>query len=177
MEQQQTTLSARQSRVRSAEFARSFELAFAKLQIAVETAYGAEPDWPMQAAAAIRAVVEFAADDPDAARALTVDSLARGGGHLAPHRRPVDHLARLLSAGRNQHPEGDALPGLLEDALAGGIFMLVVQRLEAGGAETLGALIPDAVEFALTPYVGRDKAREVATNRQTQLSPERDSNS
>lgn len=161
MEQPQTGPSARQSRLPPDDFARSFEAAFAKFQIVVETAYAAEPDWPLQAAAAIRAVLEFAAEDPVGAHTLTVDSLAQGGGHLT-HRRPVDHLARLLVAGRDAHPDGEALPNLLEDALAGGIFMLMVQRLEIGDAERLVALIPDAIEFALTPYVGRDRARDVA---------------
>jgi hypothetical protein len=135
------------------------------LQVAVETAYATEREWPMQAAAAIRAVLEFAAVDPDAAQVLIVDSLAQGSDHFARHKRPVDHLARLLTAGRDAHPEGEVLPSLLEDALAGGIFMLVVQRLEASDAKTLRSLVPDAIEFALTPYVGRDKAREVALRR------------
>jgi len=163
MKQPQTALSAHQPRVRPDEFARDFEAAFARLQIAVETAYAGERgDWPMQVAAAIRAVLEFAADEPVAAHVLTVESLAQGSGHFARHRRPVDHLARLLAAGRNEHPEGESLPGLLEDALAGGIFMLIVQRLEVGDAKTLAALTPDAIEFALTPYIGRDRARDVA---------------
>jgi hypothetical protein len=145
-----------------ADSAGSFEAAFAKFQIAVETAYAAEPDWPMQTAAAIRAILEFAAEDPVAAHALTVESLAQGGGDLVHQGRPVDHLAHLLAAGREENPEGEMLPGLLEDALAGGILMLIVQRLEGGDAKALPALAPDAIEFALTPYVGRDKAREVA---------------
>jgi hypothetical protein len=47
----------------------------------------------MQVAAAIRAVLEFAADEPVAAHVLTVESLAQGSSHFARHRRPVDHLA------------------------------------------------------------------------------------
>ena len=158
----QTALSARRPRLQPDDFARNFEAAYAKLQVAVETAYAAESEWPMRAAAAIRAVLEFAAEDPVAAQVLTVDSLAQGSGHFARHRRPVDHLARMLAAGRDAHPEGEALPNLLEDALAGGIFMLVVQRLEVGDAGTLAALTPDAIEFALTPYIGRAQARDVA---------------
>ncbi|HMJ72782.1 MAG TPA: hypothetical protein VK471_05370 [Solirubrobacterales bacterium] len=164
MEQPQTAPSPRRPRVPPGDFARSFEAAFAKFQVAVETAYAAEPDWPLQAAAAIRAVLEFAAEDPIAAQTLTVDSLAQGTGHFA-HRRPVERLAGLLAPGRDAHPEGEALPNLLEDALAGGIFMLMVQRFEVGDAGTLTALIPDAIEFALTPYVGRDRARDVAAAR------------
>lgn len=116
-------------------------------------------------------MLEFAAEDPVAAHVLTVDSLAQGSDHFARHRRPVDHLASLLAAGRKAHPEGEALPSLLEDALAGGILMLVVQRLEVGNAGTLAGLTPDAIEFALTPYIGRDEARDVAMA----ASPERGS--
>jgi len=126
----------------------------------------------MQVAAAIRAILEFAANDSATAHVLTVESLALGDGNFA-HRRPVDHLAGLLAGGRNIHPEGDVLPSLLEDALAGGIFMLVVQRLEVGNGAALPALTPDAIEFALTPYIGRERARHVAMAG----SPERDSNS
>ena len=163
MEKPQTALSHRQSRVRAeGDFARGFELALAKLRIAVDTAYAAETDWPAQIAAAIRAVLDFAAAEPAATHVLTVESLAQGSGHFARHRRLVDHLAHLLAAGRNEHPEGEALPDLLEDALAGGIFMLIAQRLDGGDAETLAALTPDAIEFALTPYVGRGRARDAA---------------
>ncbi len=164
MEQPPTALSARRPRVPPDDFARDFETAYAKFQGVVETAYATEADWPMQAAAAIRTALEFAAEDPISAHVLTVESLAQGSGDFA-HRRPVEHLARLLAAGRNAHPEGETLPNLLEDALAGGIFMLMVQRLERGDVETLVVLIPDAIEFALTPYVGRDRARDVAAAR------------
>jgi hypothetical protein len=162
MEQPLTALSSSRHRVPPDDFERSFETAATKFQIAVETAYGAELDWPLRVAAAIRAVLELAAEDPIAAHTLTVDSLAEGGNHLT-HRRAVDDLARLLATGRDAHPDGEALPNLLEDALAGGIFMLVISRLEADKAGTLVELIPDAIEFALTPYIGRDRARDVAT--------------
>ncbi len=162
MRQRQTALSAHRSPVESGDFARNFEAAFAKFQVTVETAYAEESDWPLQAAAAIRAAFGFAVEDPIAAHTLAVDSLAQGSEHLARHGRPVDHLASLLAGGRDAHPDGEALPSLLEDALAGGILMLIVQRIEVGNAGTLVALIPDAIEFALTPYVGRDRARDVA---------------
>jgi hypothetical protein len=168
----QTAPSFRPLGAQSNDFTRDFETAFAKFQVAIETAYAGEPDWPTQVAAAIRAILEFAANDSAAAHVLTVESPAPRDGDFAP-RRPVDHLAGLLAAGRNVHPEGDVLPSLLEDALAGGIFMLVVQRIEVGDVAALPALTPDAIEFALTPYIGRDRARDVAMAG----SPERDSNS
>src|SRR5436190_12262932 len=128
MERPRIAPSACRPRVPPGDFVPRFEIAFAKFQMVVDTAYAAEPDWPLSAAAAIRAVLEFATDDPIAAHTLTVDSLAQEGGRLT--QQPVRRLAGLLAAGRDAHPEGEALPNLLEDALAGGIFMLMVQRLE-----------------------------------------------
>jgi hypothetical protein len=165
-EQPQEALPRRPDQVRAGDSAESIEAALRKLRVAVETASAKEPeDWAMRVAAAIRAVVEFAAADPLAADLLTLDSLAQGSNRLVRQGHPVDDLARLLAAGRDEHPEGEALPSLLEDALAGGIFMLLVQRLDAGQPETLAALAPDAIEFALTPYIGHEKAREAAAVR------------
>ena len=43
------------------DFANSFRVAFARLQIAIETVCAPEPDWPRRVAAGIRAALEFAA--------------------------------------------------------------------------------------------------------------------
>jgi hypothetical protein len=120
MEKPRTALSAHRSPVPPDDFARSFESAYAKFRAAIETAYEAEAEWPLRAASAIRATLEFAVENPIAAQTLTVDSLAQAGGDLT-HRRPVDRLARLFADGRDSHPDGEGLPSLLEDALAGGI--------------------------------------------------------
>jgi hypothetical protein len=49
-----------------------------------------------------------------------------------------------------------------DQVLMGGIATLISRRLKAGGVAQLGELLPDLVELALAPYLGRDEARRVA---------------
>ncbi len=139
-----------------------FESAFARLRIRVETACSSQPDWPSGAASAIRVGLEFAAGDPAAARALTSDALAAGKTGYARYERLVSYLCSLLLHGRAEAPFAEHLPEETERALAGGIAMLVAQRLDLGRHSELPALAAEATQFVLTPYLGIDEARRVA---------------
>jgi hypothetical protein len=148
------------------DFSRAFEAAFARLQIVVEEAYVSRSAWPDQVAAAIRAGFEFAAGDPEAANLLTNQALAHGRNGISRYHRLIDFAAGLLSPGRDLTPEGALLPEILETAIASGIATLVAQRVDQGRASELPALVPDAVQFALTPYLGSDGARQFAIQAQ-----------
>lgn len=144
------------------DFSGAFEAAFARLQVVVEEAYVSQGAWPAQVAAAIRAGFEFAAEDPAAAHLLTNEALARGRDGIARYHRLIDYAAGLLAPGRDLSPEGALLPEILETAVASGIATLVSQRVDQGRAGELPALVPDAVQFALTPYLGAEGARQFA---------------
>lgn len=145
------------------DFPRAFEAAFARLQVVVEEAYVSEAEWPDQVAAAIRAGFEFAASDPEAADLLTNRALAHGSEGVARYQRFLGFAAGLLLPGRKHSPDGELLPEIVEQSLAGGIVMLVAQRVDQGRAGELPELVPDAIQFALTPYLGVDWARRVAS--------------
>jgi hypothetical protein len=147
------------------EFPRAFEAAFARLQVVVEEAYLAEEAWPDQVAAAIRAAFEFAAADPVVANLLTNEALAHGSDGFGRYQRLVDFAAGLLEPGREQVPDGTLLPNTLEHSLAGGIALLVAQNVDRGQASELPELAADAIQFALTPYLGRREARRIALKR------------
>ncbi len=51
----------------------------------------------------------------------------------------------------------------MEEAIIGGVFWIVYQRLAVAEAGTIPGLLPEVVEFALTPYLGAEAARAVAT--------------
>lgn len=149
-------------RQRRDEFPRAFEAAFARLQVVVEEAYVSQDAWPDQVAAAIRAAFEFAAVDPAVADLLTNEALARGRDGFMRYQRVIDFSARLLRPGRELGDDNGLLPETLERSLAGGITLLVAQRVDQGRAHELPDLVADAVQFALTPYLGPAKAREIA---------------
>ena len=84
------------------DFANSFRVAFARLQIAIETVCAPEPDWPRRVAAGIRAALEFAAAHPDDAGLLTNGALAAGREGFERYDRMLDHFAGLcVSVARN----------------------------------------------------------------------------
>ena len=144
------------------DFANAFESTFARLQIRIETACAAEPDWPAQVAAGIRAALVFAAAEPTSAQVLTNDALAAGKAGYARHDRMLDHFGKRLLPGRALHPEGERLPEIIEKAMTGGLAMLVAQRLDMGREAELPAATAEAIQFVLTPYLGTEEASRIA---------------
>jgi hypothetical protein len=144
------------------DFASVFETAFARVQIAVEEASTGQPDWSSRMAAAIRAGLEFAAADPAAANVLTNEAIAAGPDGIARYRRLTRYIAEALAGGRGRAHEGDEAPGVTEQALAGGLLGLIAERLTSGREGELPGLAPEAIEFALTPYVGTAEAKRAA---------------
>jgi hypothetical protein len=146
------------------DFANAFEAAFARFQVVVEEAYVSRAAWPEQVAAAIRAALRFAAEDPAVADLLTNEALSRGRDGIVRYQRLIDYCAGLLAPGRDQHPDGALLPKTIEHSIAGGIAILVAQRVDRGRGSELADLAPEAIQFALTPYLGIEEARQVAAS-------------
>lgn len=129
----------------------------------VEDAYRRETGpWPDRIGAALGELFKQIAAHPNAARACLVESLTAGPEAVARHEAALKRLVPLLRPGRELNPRRDRLPDSLEDTLAGGIFWVVNQRLIAGRAGELRALLPETVEFVLRPYVGEEEAAREA---------------
>lgn len=143
-------------------FADAFESAFSRLRIRIESACAGQADWPAGTAAGIRAALGFAAADPDAVRVLTVEALAGGKSGYAAYDRLISYLCDLLLPGRDERADAERLPDETERALAGGIAMLVAQRVDLERHAELPTLAAEATQFVLTPYLGMDEARRVA---------------
>jgi hypothetical protein len=148
------------------DFASAFDSAFARLQVRIESACVAEREWPAQVTAGIRAALAFAAADPAAARTLTTEALAGGGAGYERYGRMISHLSDWLLPGRALRPEGERLPEITEKAMVGGVAMLVAQRVDCGRQAELPELAAEAVQFALTPYLGTAEARRIALSHQ-----------
>ena len=144
------------------DFSSAFDLAFARLQVQIESACLAESGWAAQVSEGIRAALAFAAADPAAVKALTTEALAGGRAGYERYDRMVSHLGERLLPGRALRPEGRRLPEITEKAMVGGVAMLVAQRVDLGRQAELPALATEAVQFVLTPYLGTKEARRVA---------------
>ena len=53
------------------------------------------------------------------------------------------------------------MPAATDEAVVGGIASLLGRRVLAGEAERIDELLPDVLEFALTPYLGATEARRI----------------
>jgi AcrR family transcriptional regulator len=129
----------------------------------VEAAYKREEGpWTYRVGAALGALFEDAAAHPAPARAVLVDAVAAGNEAAAKYEAALKRLALLLRPGRELNPRQAELPETFEETLAAGVAWVLGQRLIAGEAEKLRALLPETLEFLLRPYVGEDEAAKEA---------------
>jgi AcrR family transcriptional regulator len=129
----------------------------------VEEAYDRETGpWPDKVGAGLGALLQLISAHPNVARACMVESLTAGPEAAARHEAALKRFAPLLRPGRELNPRQAELPATLEDTLAGGVLWVVNQRLIGGEADQVRALLPEALEFLLRPYVGEDEAAREA---------------
>jgi AcrR family transcriptional regulator len=128
----------------------------------VITAYEAEGEWPLRAAAGLRALLEALAEEPDLARLSLVDVGAAGPAAQRRYRNAVQRLTPLFEEGRDFAPGGRRLPANTSRMAIGGVTGLIAEELLAGRAAQLPDLLSDALFATLVPYIGPDAAaREV----------------
>lgn len=144
------------------DFATAFESAFARLQVTLEMACTGGGPWAERAAAAVRRALELAAADPEAANVLTNDALAHGVDGVGRYERLMNYVAGLIEAGRAESPYGAQLPPTTERSIAGGVAAIVANRVGRRGAAGLLDLVPEVVQFVLTPYFGTEEAKRLA---------------
>ena len=94
---------------------------------------------------------------------LTNGALAQGADGVGRYERLMNYLAGLLAAGRAESPHGDELPPTTERSIAGGVATIVGNRVNRGKEAELGTLLPEVVQFVLTPYFGTAEARRIAS--------------
>lgn len=136
----------------------------------VVEAAGEIDNWPYRVQAGLAAFLRFVAEEPALARTCMVDALAAAPTSVRYYEESLQAFVSLFRLGRDVSPHGQELPETLEEALIGGVFWILYQRLLAADAKAIGELLPELVEFALTPYLGAEAARGVALE-ETDASP------
>jgi AcrR family transcriptional regulator len=115
--------------------------------------------WAARVAAGLRAFLGYVAEEPALARACMVEALAAGDAAQERFEQSMQSFLPLLRRGREDSPHGENLPETLEEAVAGGIFWVLYQRILPGETEGIEALWADLVAFTLTPYLGAESAQ------------------
>lgn len=132
----------------------------AALERVVEAA-GELESWPQRVCAGLTAFLEFVVEEPALARTCMVESLSAGPAAIEHYEKSQQAFIALFKLGRAVSPHGAELPETLEEALIGGVFWIVYQRLAVAEAAAIPMLLPELIEFALTPYLGAEAARQV----------------
>ena len=128
----------------------------------VVDAAGTFESWPQQVRAGLTAFLDYVAAEPALARTCMVEALSAGPAAVKYHEESQQVFVSLLRLGRSVSSNGSELPEALEEAVVGGVFWIVYQRLTGDTEEAVTALLPELVEFALVPYLGAEAAREAA---------------
>jgi AcrR family transcriptional regulator len=134
----------------------------AALERVVEAAGNFE-NWADRVRAGLTAFLEYVVAEPDLARTCMVEALSAGPAAVGYYEQSQQAFVSLFRLGRDVSPHGPELPETLEEAIIGGVFWILYQRLLDSDPEALNELLPELIEFALTPYLGPEKAREVAS--------------
>jgi len=145
-------------------FVAAYDAVMAELRSRVGEAFDQEDEWPQAARAGIAAMLEFLRAEPHLARLSMVEALVAGPVVVERYDAAIQNLVPYFQAGREGRP-AEVLAGLsptTEEALVGGMVSLISRRIFAGRIEELPALLPDLVEFTLTPYLGSAEAAKVA---------------
>jgi hypothetical protein len=129
----------------------TFESAFARVEQTVVASCARHEEWPARIAGGINALIEFLIANPDAARALAIDSRSGGPGEDGDYLEMIARFAALLGDGA---PRSERLPGSSDRSVVSVIAAIVSCHVRAGTIDSLGEGDPDLVFLALLPYVG-----------------------
>jgi AcrR family transcriptional regulator len=144
-------------------FFAAYEAAVEQIRKAVlaTCATNAEAEWSLRVREAIAALLRLLAAEPALASISLVEGLRAGRGVYDRYQVAIEGFVPYFREGAPTAPDGEPVPAATDEAVIGGIASLLGRRVLAGEAEQVEALLPDVLEFALTPYLGAAEARRI----------------
>ena len=142
-------------------FLEAFDAVVAHLESLVTKAAREEPDWSHQVIAGLRAALRFLTEETDLARLCLVEPVTANPAIATRFRDVVIDESQALKAGRLERGGVEELPDSTEDSLLGGLIALISRSILAGNADSLEDLLPDLLDFVLSPYLGPEGARKL----------------
>lgn len=122
-----------------------------------------EDQWPARVRDAIASLLSLLSTEPALASISLVEGLRAGPNIYDRYQAAVESFVGYLREGAPQAVEGEPVPEATGEAVIGGIASLLGRRVVAGEAEQIEMLLPEILEFALTPYLGAEEARRIAS--------------
>jgi AcrR family transcriptional regulator len=142
-------------------FLAAFQAVVDHLRDVVAAAVAPYDDWSHAVIAALAALLDFFEAEPELARLCLVEPVTATPAIAARFRAEVVACIPYLEPGRGESAEAATLPDSTEDSLLGGLVVLTSRSILTGSG-SLPQLLPDLVEFVLSPYLGPERARALA---------------
>ncbi len=117
-------------------------------------------DWPRAVRDTQRAMLHFAAEEPEYGRLGAVEMYGAGPRALEQREMVTEGMEGLLQPGYEVAPQ---VPAIAAEAVGGALYALLYDFVKAEGPERLPALVPSFVYVTLAPFLGADDAYAVAT--------------
>jgi AcrR family transcriptional regulator len=145
-------------------FVAAYDTVMKELQERVTAGFEETDDWAHAIKAGIDAMLGFLASEPNLARLCMVEALVAGPAVVERYDAAIQSFVPYFREGREGRPKEvlDRLSATTEEALVGGMVSLISRRIIGGKTEELEDLLPDLVEFTLTPYLGSAEAAKIA---------------
>jgi AcrR family transcriptional regulator len=124
----------------------------AKVEAACDDAEG---DWDKRVEAGLEAFLRSLAENPAAARMWLIEAVSATPAASARYDAAVQRFIELL---RRNAPADTGLPETIEETLVGGVAWILHQQIRRNGAEQVQVLMPELLDFILSPYHGVEKS-------------------
>jgi AcrR family transcriptional regulator len=144
-------------------FFAAYEEAVERIREQVLAACGKYPkgEWQLRVSSGIEALLGALARNPALASISLVEGLRAGRGVYDRYQAAVESFVAYLRDGAPEAPGGGEVPEAIDEAVVGGIASLLGRRVLAGEAEQIDQLLPEVLEFALSPYLSTAEARRI----------------
>lgn len=122
-----------------------------------ESCVGVGDEWVDRVAAGLRAFLTFIAENPAIARMCLIEAMSATPAASA---RYDDAMQRFVDLLRENVPADTGLPETIEETLVGGVAWILNQKIRGGEAEQALELMPELLDFILSPYQGVGKLKQ-----------------
>ncbi len=145
-------------------FFAAYDAAVARLRESVgEACQRGGEEWPARVREGLATLLRCFAVDPPLASICLVEGLRVGPSVYDRYQAAVEGFVNLLGEHAPAGPGGAEVPRATDEAIVGGLASLLGRRVQAGETQTLESLLPEVLEFALTPYLGTAEARRIVS--------------
>ncbi len=146
-------------------FLAAYDFAVGRIRASVTGACAAAGSvaWALRVQAAVVALLTLLTEEPALAAILLAEGLRAGRGIYDRYQSAVESFVPLLRDGAPDGPGGVPVPPATDEAVVGGVASLLSRRVIAGETADLKALVPDVLEFVLTPHLGTEAARRITS--------------